>query len=179
MVQSLLRFRLSTLLMIVGLFAACFAWYANHVSGQPAQRIMHVGGSLAMSPTITREYLVVDVNAYRHSRPERWHTVVMNPRVRPDGSTVAEVLRVVGLPGETVAFSDGRVVIDGQALTPPQRLQSITFHCDLPDVEFAEHPYTIPDGHYYLLGDNPDEAQDSRVVGAFPEADIRGRVSSR
>ncbi len=123
--KSLLRFRLSTLLMIVVLFAFCFAWYVNQVSRQPAQRIMHVGGSLAMSPAITREYLVVDVNAYRHSKPERWHAVVMNPRVRPDGSTVAEVLRVVGLPGETVTFADGNVMINGQILTPPERLQQI------------------------------------------------------
>lgn len=177
--KSLLRFRLATLLMIVSLFAVCCAWYVNQVSGQPAQKIMHVGGSLAMSPTITREYLVVDVNAYRNSKPERWHAVVMNPRVRPDGSTVAEVLRVVGLPGETVAFSEGSVVIDGQALTPPQRLQKIKFHGNLPAVESAQYPYTIPDGHYYLLGDNPDEAKDSRFLGAFPMADIRGRVPSR
>ncbi len=177
--KSLLRFRLATLLMIVGLFAVCFAWYVNQVSGQPAQKIMHVGGSLAMSPTITREYLVVDVNAYRHSKPERWHAIVMNPKERPDGSTVAEVLRVVGLPGETVTFLDGSVMIDGQALTPPQQLQKIKFHSNLSDVEPAKHPYTIPDGHYYLLGDNPDEAKDSRLLGAFPKADIRGRVSSR
>lgn len=179
MMKSLLRFRLSTLLMIVGLFAVCCAWYVNQVSVQPSQKIMHVGGSLAMSPTITREYLVVDVNAYRNSMPERWHAVVMNPRARPDGSTVAEVLRVVGLPGETVTFADGNVMINGQALTPPQRLQKIKFHGNLPDVESAEHPYTIPDGQYYLLGDNPDEAKDSRILGAFPKADISGRVSSR
>lgn len=77
--------------------------------------MMQAGGSLAMSPTISREYFVVDVNAYRNSKPQRWRAVVMNPRVRPDGSTVAEVLRVVGLPGVTVAFSDGDVVIHGQA----------------------------------------------------------------
>lgn len=179
MMKSPLRFRLSTLLMIVGLFAVCCAWYVNQVSGQPAQQIMHVGGSLAMSPTITREYLVVDVNAYRNSKPDRWHAVVMNPRVRPDGSTVAEVLRVVGLPGETVTFADGNVMINGQALMPPERLQKLKFHSALPNVESAMHPYTVPDGHYYLLGDNPDEAKDSRLLGAFPMADIRGRVSSR
>ncbi len=123
MIKSLLRFRLATLLLIVGLVAVCCAWYVNQVSGQPAQKMMHVGGSLAMFPTITREYLVVDVNAYRRSKPERWQAVVMNPRVRPDGSTVAEVLRVVGLPGETVTFSDGNVMINGQALMPPERLQ--------------------------------------------------------
>ncbi len=178
MMKSLLRFKLSTLLMIVGLFAVCCAWYVNQVS-EPAQKIMHVGGSLAMSPTITREYLVVDVDAYRNSKPERWHAVVMNPRVRPDGSTVAEVLRVVGLPGEAVTFADGNVMINGQALTPPERLQKIKFQGNLPDVESVLHPYTVPDGHYYLLGDNPDEAKDSRVLGAFPTADIRGRVPSR
>lgn len=132
-----------------------------------------------MSPTITREYLVVDVNAYRNSKPERWHAVVMNPKVRPDGSTVAEVLRVVGLPGETVSFADGNVIVNGQALTPPERLQKIKFHSTLPNVESAKHPYTVPDGHYYLLGDNPDEAKDSRIFGAFPMAEISGRVSSR
>lgn len=179
MTKSFLRFRLATLLMIVGLFAVCFSWYVNQVAGQPAQKIMHVGGSLAMAPTITREYLVVDINAYRNSKPQRWHAVVMNPRERPDGSTVAEVLRVVGLPGETVTFSDGRAIINGQAIEPPQRLQNIKFHGNLPDAESAEHPYTIPDGHYYLLGDNPDEAKDSRILGAYPKADICGRVSSR
>ncbi len=179
MTKSLLRFRLSTLLIVVCLVAVCCAWYVNQVSGQPAQKIMHVGGSLAMSPTITREYLVVDVNAYRHSKPERWHVVVMNPKKRPDGSTVAEVLRVVGLPGETVTFAVGNVMINGQALTPPERLQKIKFHSNLPDVESAEHPYTVPDGHYYLLGDNPDKAKDSRVLGAFPTTDIRGLVPSR
>lgn len=132
-----------------------------------------------MSPTITREYLVVDVNAYRKSKPERWHAVIMHPKERPDGSTVAEVLRVVGLPGETVTFSDGNVIIDGQALTPPQRLQNIRFHSNLPNVDSAEHPYTVPEGHYFLLGDNPDEAKDSRLLGAYRAADIRGRVSSR
>jgi signal peptidase I len=179
MMKSFLRFRLATLLMIIGLFAVCFAWYTNRVSGQPAQKIMHVGGSLAMAPTITREYLVVDINAYRNSKPQRWHAVVMNPKERPDGSTVAEVLRVVGLPGETVAFSDGNVIINGPAIEPPQRLQNIKFHGNLPYAQSAEHPYTIPNGHYYLLGDNPEEAKDSRVLGAYPKADIRGRVPSR
>jgi signal peptidase I len=179
MMKSFLPFRLATLLIIVGLLAVWFAWYTNRVSGQPAQKIMHVGGSLAMAPTITREYLVVDVNAYRNSKPQRWHAVVMNPKERPDGSTVAEVLRVVGLPGETVAFSDGHVIINGQAIEPPQQLQNIRFRGNLPDAQSAEHPYTIPDGHYYLLGDNPEEAKDSRILGAYPKADIRGRVSSR
>ncbi len=67
MKKSLLRLSLQLLLMIVGLVAVCCAWYVNHVYRQPVQKMMHVGGSLAMSPTITREYLVVDLNAYRRA----------------------------------------------------------------------------------------------------------------
>ena len=173
------RFRLATLLVAVAIFAVCLGWYVNRVLRQPDFKVMHVGGSRAMAPTISRDYLAVDVNAYRLAKPARWHAVVLRPREQPTGAYIAEVLRVIGLPGETVSFSDGKVVINGQPVTPPQHLRSIRFHADVPDVEFVGHPYTVPEGHYYLLGDNPDEANDSRMLGAFPEAEIRGRVSSR
>ncbi len=132
-----------------------------------------------MAPTITREILAVDVNAYRLAEPERWHAVVLRPREQPGGAYVVEVLRVIGLPQETVSFTDGRIVIDGQTVTPPEHLRGIRFHADVPGVELVGHPFTVPEGHYYLLGDNPEEARDSRMLGAFPEADIRGRVSGR
>jgi signal peptidase I len=132
-----------------------------------------------MAPTITRDYLVVDVNAYRVARAARWHAVVLHPQEQPTGAYLAEVLRVIGLPGESVSFSEGKILIDGQPVTPPQRLQGVRFHADGSDVKYVRHPYTVPDGHYYLLGDNPDEAIDSRMRGAVPEAEIRGRVSGR
>jgi signal peptidase I len=172
------RFRLATLLVAVAILAVCMGWYVNRVLRRPDYKIMHVGGSRAMAPTITREYLAVDVNAYRLAKPARWDAVVLDPREQATGAYVAEVLRVIGLPGETVAFSRGQILINGQPVTPPERLRNITYHADVPGAkaEFAEHPYTVPAGHYYLLGDNPDEANDSRIRGAFTEADIRGRV---
>ena len=173
------RFRLTTLLVAVAIFAVCLGWYVNRVLRQPNFKLMHVGGSRAMAPTITRDYLAVDVNAYRLAKPARWHAVVLRLQEQPTGAYVAEVLRVVGLPGETVSFSDGKVIINGHAVTPPQHLRSIKFHADVPGVKFVGHPYTVPDGQYYLIGDNPDEANDSRMLGAFPEGEIRGRVSSR
>lgn len=172
-----LRLRVSTLLVAVALVAVCLGWYVNRVLRQPDFKVMHLGGSRAMAPTITREILAVDVNAYRLARPARWHAVVLRPREQPGGAYIAEVLRVVGLPGETVSFSDGQIVINGQPVTPPEHLRGIRFQANILGAEIVRHPYTVPEGHYYLLGDNPEGATDSRMLGAFPEAELRGRVS--
>ena len=156
--SPIFRFRLATLLVAVAVFAVCLGCYVNRVLRQPDFKLMHVGGSRAMAPTITRDYLAVDVNAYRLAKPERWHAVALRPRKQPTGAYVAEVLRVIGLPGETTSFSDGKVIIDGRPVTLPQHLQKIRFHANVPRVESGGYPYTVPEGCYYLLGDNPDEA---------------------
>ncbi len=163
--------------MVTTLVAAGLGWYVNRVMRQPDYKIMEAGGSLAMAPTITREYLAVDVHAYRRVKPARWEVVVLDPQEQPTGAYIAKILRVIGLPGETVSISGGKIIVDGQPLTPPQHLQQLTFSSDVADGQTRPHPYTVPEGHYYLLGDNPAEANDSRMLGAFPEAEIRGRVS--
>lgn len=176
--NSIYRFRLSSLLIAVTIVAVTVGWYINR-SWQPSYKVMHLGGSQAMAPTITREILAVDVNAYRRAVPLRWDTVVLNPREQPGGAYVADVLRVVGLPGETISFSNGKLFVDGKPLTLPEQIHHLTFRCDLTNSDFVVHPYTVPAGHYYLLGDNPDAVTDSRTSGAFPRSDIRGRVSGR
>ena len=140
-----------------------------------------------MEPTLPgRLWFPADMNAYRRAKPARWQAVVL----RLQEPNTVWVFRVIGLPGETVSFSEGKVVIDGQPMVPPtylpnqnggamRTLPAIRYHCDVPNVELVPHPYTVPDGCYYLLGDNPDEAHDSRLLGAFPEAEILGRVDGR
>lgn len=175
--KRLFRFRISTLLVVTTFVAAGISWYINRVMRQPDYKIMELGGSLAMAPTITREYLAVDVHAYRLVKPARWEVVVLDPQEQPTGAYIAKVLRVIGLPGETVSISGGKIVVDGQPLTPPQHLQQLTFSSGVADGQTRPHPYTVPEGHYYLLGDNPVEANDSRMLGAIPQAEILGRVS--
>jgi signal peptidase I len=126
----------------------------------------------AMEPTLNgREILVADMNAYWKAKPARWEIVVF----RLSGPNTGRVLRVIGLPGETVSFAGGKVVINGQPVVPPRHLQNLRYHCNIPDAELVPHPYTVPDGCYYVLGDNPDKAKDSRLWGGLPEAEIVGR----
>lgn len=179
------RFRLRTLLIAAALLPVLLAWFVDWwQSGQNFQ--MLTTGSRAMEPFFNgRAIKVVDMNAYRTAKPKRWEAVAFRLRQPTQAGRMptARILRVIGLPGETVTFSDGRIVVDGEHLeTPrygPPHLHDVRYHSHLTDVEVLPHPYTVPDRCYYLLGDNPDVASDSRIWGAIPQADILGRYPAR
>ena len=69
------------------------------------------------------------------------------------------VKRVVGLPGETVAFEDGAVIIDGVPLPEPY------LHPLYARRRMTRVPITLQDDEYFVLGDNRDASHDSRAVG--------------
>jgi signal peptidase I len=93
------------------------------------------------------------------------------------------IKRVVGLPGETVAIQDRSVSIDGRPLEEPW-----AFHSD--DRIWPDDPSVpedrrrrdqlpaerVPEGSYFVLGDNRDDSRDSREWGPVPAGNIRGRA---
>ena len=70
------------------------------------------------------------------------------------------VKRVIGLPGETVSFDGGHVLIDGVVLEEPYLTAGLATY---PVEEGAV--YTVPEGHIFLLGDNRGSSLDSRWWG--------------
>lgn len=80
------------------------------------------------------------------------------------------VKRVVGLPGETIAFEEGAVIIDGAPLREPYLDPLYTRR------KPTRGPVALGDDEYYVLGDNRDGSHDSRAVGALPRRMIVGRV---
>ena len=73
----------------------------------------------------------------------------------PDDETQLFIKRVIGLPGETVEIRDGKVYIDG-AETPLDD----SFTPEPPQGNWG--PEVVPEGSYFMLGDNRNRSKDSR-----------------
>jgi signal peptidase I len=89
-------------------------------------------------------------------------------------SDVNFIKRVVAVGGDRLAIRGGRVHIDGRAEREPYaRLDGGCPACNLPE------EITIPEGHYFMLGDNRGASADSRDWGPVPEAWVLGEVRLR
>ena len=94
------------------------------------------------------------------------------------------VKRVVGLPGETLALRSGTVYIDGAPLDEPylpaqpsgRRRRMRASGAERAGAHGRFGPLTIPPRHYFVLGDNRDHSQDSRLWGSLPHNSLTGRV---
>jgi signal peptidase I len=110
---------------------------------------------------------------YHFKDPERGDIVVFRtPEVAQAqcGERGTFVKRIVGLPGERIVVgADGFVTIDGQRLDETDYLE--------PDRRGgATATVTVPEGRYFMLGDNRRSSCDSRVWGALEEDRIIGEV---
>ncbi len=95
---------------------------------------------------------------------------IMNENSEPHAK-VRFIKRLIGLPGETVEVVNGvGVFIDGKLLDEP-------YAESLPDYNFG--PVTVPERHFFFLGDNRCESQDSHVWGMCPAENIIGRALFR
>ena len=93
------------------------------------------------------------------------------------------IKRVIGLPGDTLEVRDKRVLINETPLdepyvhylepppAPSERSEVTSF-----DVRDRYGPVTVPEGHYFVMGDNRDNSQDSRYWGFVRRDRIKGKA---
>lgn len=126
------------------------------------QPIMVSGDS--MNPTLlSGERMLVEKVSYCLDLPKRGDILVCHfPGYRDNF-----VKRVVGLPGETVEVRDGLLYIDGMPLDESGYWRDVMWR----DTE----PYTVEEGAVFVMGDNRNHSEDSRVHGAIDQKQIVGR----
>ena len=105
----------------------------------------------SMEDTIMAETRIMGLRcAYWFSEPDRGDIVVF---YAPDKKDTLYVKRVIGLPGETVQIIDGQTFIDGKPLLEEY----------LPEpMEGSYGPYEVPEGAYFMMGDNRNHSADAR-----------------
>src|SRR5688572_13506621 len=104
------------------------------------------------------EYLLTEKVTYYLKDPVRGDVVVFTPPVSENDEYIK---RVVGMPGETIMLLDGKVYINGELFREPYLDDSVyTF-----DEGFLGEgrEYTIPEGKYFVMGDNREHSSDSRA----------------
>lgn len=122
----------------------------------------------SMIPTIEiQDRIIANKFIYRFDEPEAGDIVVLDD---PTGNVDTLVKRVIATGGQTVDLQEGRVVVDGVVLDEP-------YTHGLPSDPMSQMmPYVVPEGSVWLMGDNRTNSADSRVFGAVPLSDIRGKA---
>lgn len=132
----------------------------------------------------------VYVSLVHLSDPQRGDIIVFESEV----SDLRLVKRVVGLPGDQIAMRDNQLWLNGEALPYVIEYRSedeailretlgaiehdirLDLHHPSPLASFS--PVTIPEGFYFVLGDNRDNSNDSRFISFVPRDEIIGRTST-
>lgn len=90
------------------------------------------------------------------------------------------IKRIIGLPGETVEVRGAQVLINGTAIPQPFAYYMLPHDVNAPvnDGDRRERygPVTVPAGHYFAMGDNRDNSEDSRYWGFLPSHYVKGRA---
>ena len=132
----------------------------------------------SMEPTMhSGEFVIVSRVAYdlrfrfgelvnlsqRLSDPERGDIVVFNP---PNNPNEEYIKRIIGLPGDEVVVSDGKVLINGEALDEPYINAAPAY----------AGTWLVPEDSIFVLGDNRNNSSDSHNWDSVPIEDVIGKA---
>lgn len=128
----------------------------------------------SMYPTLEhRDFVITNKLVYRFSEPKFQDIVVFPYKVNENSPFIK---RVIGLPGDEIDIRDGKVYRNGEALEE-------TYINEGPVEATGDtvFPVTVPEGEYFIMGDNRGVSYDSRFtkVGMIPKDKLIGRVKLR
>ena len=149
--------------IMVFVVAAALAFVVRTFIFEPVR----VDGASMMDTLVDGEYMIATKFDYLLGDPERFDIVICNYPNTNDG--MYRVKRVIGMPGDIIQLLFGQLYVNGEHVEQDFDMHSITENYG---------PYTVPQDHYFVLGDNRNNSKDSRsaLVGPLPRNMIKGHV---
>jgi signal peptidase I len=139
----------------------------------------------SMIPTITpSEYVLIDKLSPRFGTYERGDIIVFQPPNAAGGGGVPFIKRVIALPGERVHLENGMVFVTPVGGNPVLLEEGYVARSaaggpaptQCRDLPVCTTEWTLPEGFYFVLGDNREQSSDSRAFGPVEEDLIVGRA---
>jgi len=149
----------------------------------------------SMKPTLlVGDFILVNKLVYRFSEPQRGDIVVFKYPIDPN---IDFIKRIVALPGEQVEVKNNQVFINGKPLPltevgrgeengvrkfiyeevmPEGIKHKVQFYEDFPFSKRDFGPVVVPPNHYFVMGDNRDNSEDSRYWGFLSRENIVGKA---
>ena len=131
---------------------------------------------------------VTEAKVIETGEPSRGDVVVFR---LPSDPGINYIKRVVGLPGDEVTYERHRLIINGEQVDLEQHADATpTYPRFVEQLGERQHEiliansgymvrdgvYRVPEGHYFVMGDNRDNSRDSRFIGAIPETHLVGEA---
>lgn len=141
-----------------------FLFQPNQVKGHSMDPTFHDG-----------EYILTDKISFRMGLPKRGDVVVFKS---PKNADIDYIKRIIGLPAERVKISGGRVFVNGSILSESEYLDPSIYTG--PESFLAENrEIVVPQGQYFVMGDNRPHSSDSRDFGTVAPSEFIGKVFFR
>lgn len=84
---------------------------------------------------------------------------------------VSLIKRIVGMPGENIKIENGNVYVNGEKL--PEKYLNDDVKTDSTNLD----NFIVPEGYYFVLGDNRSASSDSRFFGCIPKEKLEGKIT--
>ena len=127
----------------------------------------------SMEPTLqVGDRILVDKISQQWQEPKRGDILIFYPPKSPaiDDTTKAYIKRLIGIEGDRIAVQDGKVYRNGEALNE-------TYIAEVPNYRMRE--VTVPQGYYWMMGDNRNYSNDSHIWGFLPKQNVIGKATIR